>query len=51
MLYVRITSYLEGKLMAEHYYFGNNQVDAISRFRAEYPEHANCIVCAETIDS
>lgn len=50
MKYIRIRSYNEGHLAAEHAYIGDNQVKSIERFRNEYPEHANCIVVAETID-
>lgn len=51
MEYVRITSYRDGKLIAEHLYIGSDQTRAIIRFRVEYPEHNECIVVAEPYDS
>lgn len=51
MKYVRITSHLDGKLLAEHLYFTDSQVKAIDRFRKEYPEHKDCIVVAENYES
>ena len=51
--YVRVKSYYQdGRFTScEHLYFGNNQVKALERFRAEYPEHDSCILVAETIDA
>lgn len=53
MQYVRIRSYLpSGEFTScEHLYLGNNQVDALERFRSEYPEHDHCILVAENYDS
>lgn len=52
MKYVRIRSYYNGEFTScEHLYTGTNQVDAIARFRKEYPEHDNCILIAEAYDS
>lgn len=52
MLYTRIKSYLNGEFTGcEHLYFGNNHVKALNRFRKEYPEHKDCILIAETIES
>lgn len=50
MKYVRVRSYLDNKLIADHAYGGDNQSNALSRFRKEYPEHDKCILIAETID-
>lgn len=50
MKYVRIRSYSNDKLVADHAYGGDNQSIAIARFRREYPEHDNCILVADTID-
>lgn len=51
MKYIRITSHLNGQLLAEHLYLTDSQVKAIERFRREYPEHKDCIVVAEDYDS
>lgn len=51
MEYIRITSFFEDRLCAEHLYFGRDQVKAIERFRKEYPEHKNCVVVAENYNS
>ncbi len=51
MKYVRTQSFFQGKLMAEHLYYGDDQVRALEMFRREYPEHDSCIVVASTIDS
>jgi len=52
MEYIRITSYYEGKLVAEHLYLTNNQVKAIDWFKKDYPAHVGkCIIVAESIDS
>lgn len=53
MYYVRIKSYSpDGTFTGcEHLYFGSNHVKALEWFRREYPEHKDCIVSAETIDS
>lgn len=52
MVYVRIKSYLNGKFTGcEHLYLGNNHVNALDKFRKEYPEHKNCILIAESYDS
>ena len=50
MKYVRIKSVLNGKLLADHAYFGNDHCKALERFRREYPEHGECVLIAETID-
>lgn len=52
MQFVRIRSYLDGTFTGcEHLYMGNDQVKALERFRAEYPEHEKCIIVAENYDS
>ena len=52
MKYVRITSYFNGRFTTcEHLYAGTNQVEALERFRSEYPEHNECILIAENYDS
>ena len=52
MIYTRIKSYHNGKFTGcEHLYLGNNQVKALEKFRAEYPEHKDCILIAEKYDS
>lgn len=53
MLYTRIKSYYQdGRFTGcEHLYLGNDHVNALLRFRAEYPAHDSCICVAETIDS
>lgn len=52
MLYTRIKSYLNGEFTGcEHLYLGNDHVKSLIRFRKEYPEHKDCILLAETIDS
>ena len=53
MKYVRIRSYYQnGKFTScEHLYAGTNQVEALEKFREEYPEHDNCILIAENYDS
>lgn len=52
MKYIRVASYLNGKFTGcEHLYLGNSQVDALERFRKEYPEHKKCILIAENYDS
>ena len=52
MIYVRIKSYLNGKFTGcEHLYLGNNHVNALDKFRKEYPEHDSCILIAESYDS
>ena len=52
MKYVRIKSYQGGKFTGcEHLYSGNDHVKALERFRKEYPEHKDCVLIAETIDS
>lgn len=50
MKYVRIQSYFQSKLVAEHLYYGDDHVRAIEAFRKEYPEHDSCIVVASTIE-
>lgn len=45
----RITSFHNGKLVAEHIY-DRDQVKAIEWFRKDYPEHKDCIVVAENYD-
>ena len=45
----RITSYYNGRLVADHIY-ARDQVKAIEWFRREYPEHKECIVVAENFD-
>ena len=52
MKYVRIKSYLNNQFTGcEHLYLGNSHVEALNKFRKEYPEHGECILIAETIDS
>lgn len=53
MQYIRIRSYLtDGTFTTcEHLYFGNNQSEALARFRSEYPEHDGCILVAENYNS
>lgn len=52
MQYIRIRSYFHGEFTGcEHLYLGNSQVDALARFRREYPEHAECVLIAENYDS
>lgn len=52
MKYVRIRSYLPNGTFTtcEHAYIGSDQSKALGRFRDEFPEHAKCILMAETID-
>lgn len=45
----RITSFYEGRLVAEHIY-ARDQVKALEWFRRDYPEHNKCIVVAEDYD-
>lgn len=50
--YVRLRSYLSGKFTGcEHFYLGDDHVKALVWFHREYPEHLNCNVVAETVDS
>lgn len=58
MMYVRIKSYLPtGEFTScehlypgcEHLYPGKDQVNALARFRKDYPGHKDCILVAETI--
>lgn len=52
MIHVRIKSYSNGQFTTcEHLYLGDNHVNALARFRKEYPEHKNCVLVAETYDS
>ena len=52
MVYTRIKSYYNGEFTScEHLYLGNNQVEALEKFRKEYPEHDKCILIAEKYDS
>lgn len=52
MIYVRIRSYKEGSLMAEHLYLKTGtQQDAIDHFRKDMPEHKDCILVAEDYES
>ena len=52
MKYIRVKSYFNGEFTScEHLYLGNNQVDALERFRKEYPEHDKCILIAENYES
>lgn len=52
MQFVRIRSYQDGTFTGcEHLYMGNDQVPALERFRAEYPEHEKCVLIAENYDS
>lgn len=51
MLYTRIRSYHKGHLVAEHAYAGSDNEKAIERFYNEYPEHKNCTIKADLIDS
>jgi len=50
--HIRIRTYYPGGRFTgcEHLYKGDIQVDAIARFRKEYPEHSECIVIAEDYD-
>ena len=50
MKYVRIQSRLNGVLLADHLYAGDNHVKAIEAFRKEYPEHEKCVITAKTVD-
>ena len=51
MKFVRVRSYLQsGELAAEQLYLGENQYEALERFRRDYPEHQNCVLVAETVD-
>lgn len=52
MMYVRIRSYHEGHLMAEHLYAKTGtQQDAIDRFLHDMPEQKVCTIVAEDYDS
>ena len=52
MKYVRVRSYHNDKYTGcDHLYLGNNQAEALERFRKEYPEHDECILIAEYFDS
>ena len=53
MKYIRIKSYYpSGEFTnCEHLYLGDNQLEAIARFRKAYPEHKDCVVVAEDYDS
>lgn len=52
MMYVRIRSYHNGKLAAEHLYVKTRtQQDAIDRFLRDMPEQRSCIIVAEDYDS
>jgi hypothetical protein len=52
MMYVRIRSYYNGTFTScEHLYFGNNQSEALNKFREKYPEHEKCVLIAEAYDS
>ena len=50
---VRIKSYLPTVefTSCEHIYLTDSHTDAITKFRAEYPEHKDCIVVAEDCDT
>lgn len=52
MLYTRIKSYSNGKFTGcEQLYSTINQSIALQKFRADYPEHKECLLIAETYDS
>lgn len=52
MIYTRIKSYHNGEFTTcEHLYLGENTVEALEKFRAEYPEHYKCVLIAERYDS
>lgn len=53
MKYVRVRSYHESKWNGtEQLYLGENQVNALERFKKDYPQYVStCILVAETIDS
>ena len=50
--HIRIRSYYtNGKFTScEHLYTGYTQIQALERFRKDYPEHDKCIVVAEDYD-
>lgn len=53
MMYVRIRSYKDGKLCAEHLYIksGTRQT-AVERFKRDMPEQSNCeLIIADDYDS
>lgn len=53
MKFVRVRSYYpDGRFTScEQLYRGNDQVKALEKFRAVYPEHDKCILVAECYDS
>lgn len=49
---IRIKSYYPNGTFTycEQLYVGENQTEALSKFRRDYPEHNTCILVAEHID-